>query len=290
MVASMDARGAVMVNATQTRTIFDMAGFDGSGFSPNPGPGQLDSDDIRLGGVSNGDMQFGDTRTSGDFARGSSSGGVITGGFYDFSPAVGDPMIGIQPTSTDWNNSTSYIDVLFQNNSGQYANNIVVEGELWFLNNEDRSSHVRIQLTRNVTDPPQSIPSTDFLAIGGVTSPDTATGGGWNSTYFVRDHGFILSEDWLAPGEQFIVRISGFDVGGSGSRDEFGFSDLSVIIRNQSLPEPRTMGFLVLGVIGVRYARDRRRKYDYHEADELKRLNSIKAKVHRCSKSVSNNY
>jgi len=86
------------------------------------------------------------------------------------------------------------------------------------------------------------------------------------------------------------VRVSGFDVGGSGSRDEFGFSDISVMIRNKSIPEPRTMGFLVLGVIGFRYARDRRQKYTYHETDELKRFNSVKAKVKRCSKGASTTY
>ena len=267
------AQSAVMVNALATRTIFDQSGNTGAGFEPGAvTPGTLDSNTIIAGGVSDGNLIYGDTSLAGDFARGSSAGGVTEGGFYDFSPAIGEPAIGIQPTDTDFNDGLSYVDILFQNNSGRYVNNVQVEGELWYLNNEDRANHLRLQFSRD---------GINFLTVGGVTSPEGAVPSTWNSTYFVQDFPFLNS--YVAPGDQFTVRISGFDAGGTGLRDEFAFSDISVYIRNQSLPEPRTMGFLVLGLVGVRYARDRRQKYGYHDTDAAKRKKTLDQKLDRNS-------
>ena len=75
----------------------DFSGFDGSGFSPNPSMGQLHSDNWRVTGLDDGSMAFGDTHTSGDFARGASAGGVGTGGVYGFEVASGDEALGVQP-------------------------------------------------------------------------------------------------------------------------------------------------------------------------------------------------
>lgn len=57
---------------------YDFAGFTGTGFSPTPAAGQLDSDDIIVTGLSAGDLMFGDVGTTGDYARGPSRGGVST--------------------------------------------------------------------------------------------------------------------------------------------------------------------------------------------------------------------
>ena len=45
-------------------------GFSGLGFSPSPATGQLDSDIFCVTGLSDGNLAFGDTATTGDFARG----------------------------------------------------------------------------------------------------------------------------------------------------------------------------------------------------------------------------
>jgi len=57
--------------------------FTASGFSPTPMIGQLCSNTFATSGWSDGSVAFGGTGTSGDFARGSTAGGVSSGGIYD---------------------------------------------------------------------------------------------------------------------------------------------------------------------------------------------------------------
>ena len=63
-VAAPLGRAAVLVNTTQTRAIFDLTGYTGAGFEPGAdtvATGRLDSNNVRVGGVSDGDMAFGDS-------------------------------------------------------------------------------------------------------------------------------------------------------------------------------------------------------------------------------------
>jgi hypothetical protein len=75
--------GFLFVAAPQAQatpvTLFSetFSGFDGSGFAPSPATGQLDSNVWRVTGMSDGNGTFGGTHDSGDFARGSSTGGVV---------------------------------------------------------------------------------------------------------------------------------------------------------------------------------------------------------------------
>jgi len=75
--------------------------YDGSGFDPSPSVGDLDSDAWATSGMSDGTLNFGGTITSGDHARGTSTGGEITGGFYAFNIGGGDYTFGIQPGGSD---------------------------------------------------------------------------------------------------------------------------------------------------------------------------------------------
>ena len=94
--------------------------FTGSGFATSPSNGQLDADAWATTGLSDASKDFGISNTSGDHARGSSSGGVSTGGHYSFDIGGGNRALGIQPTGSDWtpgtltlrinNNSTSVIN------------------------------------------------------------------------------------------------------------------------------------------------------------------------------------
>ena len=63
----------------------DFSSFTGSGFTPTPAAGQLDSDDWSISGFGT-NVAFGGTGTSGDAARGTDTdGGVGTGGVYAFT-------------------------------------------------------------------------------------------------------------------------------------------------------------------------------------------------------------
>jgi hypothetical protein len=271
LITASSVHAAVMVNVVKARTTYDITGYTGAGLAPGANTlatGQIDSDNVRVGGFSDGDTDFGDTNTTGDFARGASTGGVTDAGLYAFNN--GNTTFGVQPTDLEWNDSTSYVDVLFENNTGRYLNNISVEGNLWYLNNGDKSSEIKLELSRD---------GTSFLAIGSIISPESAAANRWNSTFVIKDHTFFTNP--LAPNEQFFVRLSGSEISGTGDHDEFGFSNLTVILRNQSVPEPRTIGFLAVGMLGARYVRERRKKYGYHDSDAAKRLKSIQNKMKR---------
>jgi hypothetical protein len=94
------AEASLVLGSPGTPAVVDFTGFDGSGFSPAPAPGQLDSDTWRVTGMSDGDGAFGGTYDFGDFARGASSGAVSSGGVYAFEVAPGDVGLGVQPTGS----------------------------------------------------------------------------------------------------------------------------------------------------------------------------------------------
>jgi len=100
----------------QNPVIINFTGFTGTGFAPDPAAGQLDSDDWLVTGLSDGSMNFGDTKTTGDFARGASVGKVTTGGMYAFDVGLGNVTLGVQPGGTDWTPGSFVLRI--QNNTG----------------------------------------------------------------------------------------------------------------------------------------------------------------------------
>ena len=54
----------------ENAVVISFDGFNGSGFTPGPATDQLDSYTWSILGLSDGDLNFGDTGTEGDFARG----------------------------------------------------------------------------------------------------------------------------------------------------------------------------------------------------------------------------
>ncbi len=82
---------SVMLSPAQSKGFFqDFNDFNGIGFAPNPIIGQLDSNVWSVKGLSDGDLDFGEMGTTGDFAREVSSGGVSSGGVYAFEFSTGD--------------------------------------------------------------------------------------------------------------------------------------------------------------------------------------------------------
>ncbi len=96
---------ASAVSLTGAGVQIDFTDYAGQGFSPTPAPGQLDSDDWAVEGLSTGVLLFGGTAIGGDFARGLSTGGVPQGGLYAFDVSGGGvgPQIafGWQPSGGD---------------------------------------------------------------------------------------------------------------------------------------------------------------------------------------------
>ena len=63
----------------------DFTGFAGAGFQPGGGVGMLNSDTWSAIGFSDGDVAFGGTAVSGDFARGSTMGLVLFWGAMSYN-------------------------------------------------------------------------------------------------------------------------------------------------------------------------------------------------------------
>src|SRR5688572_21005505 len=119
----------------------DFTGFTGGGFTPNPGAGQLDSDTWSVTGLTDGPLAFGGTGTSGDYARGSSSGGVSTAGIYAFDVGGGNVTLGFQATTDDLTPGELILRV--ENDTGQNLSGLEISYSIWVLNNDGRSNDVR---------------------------------------------------------------------------------------------------------------------------------------------------
>ena len=190
--------------------------YDGSGFSTTPSTGQLNSNAWASTGMSDGDADFGTEHTTGDFARGQSSGGVGTGGFYAFTVSTGNNAMGVQPGSNDFNPGT--ITLKAQNKTGGTINTLNISYDLFVFNDQDRSSEIAFAYsTDNVT----------YTQINSDITPATADGSPeWKRTvYTLNIPGLSLA------GNDFIyLRWTSDDYSGSsGSRDEFAIDNIALI-------------------------------------------------------------
>lgn len=210
----------VWVPGFAATTPIDFAGFTGSGFAPNPSAGQLDSDIWRVTGLSDGNGTFGGTHTAGDFARGSSNGGVTTGGIYAFTNVgtSGNNILGVQPSDADFTPGDFTLRV--QNTTGNEITQLYISYKIWVLNNAGRSSSLNFSYSTDDTN------YTDVSSLN-FTTPEAADGSpAWTST----DRSTTISGLSLANNAYFYLRWVSDDVGGSGSRDEFGLDDIEVRI------------------------------------------------------------
>ena len=188
--------------------------FTGSGFTASPTAGQLDSDDWRVTGLSDGAGSFGGTHTTGDFARGASVGGVNSGGIYSFDVGGGNNILGVQPTGTDF--SPGEITLKIDNTSGSLISSWDIGYDIFFNNNADRANSLNFETsTDDTTYTPQG--SLDF------TTPEGLDALGWQSTS--RSATINAS---VPAGQSLYLRWTSDDVSGTGSRDEFGIDNVTV--------------------------------------------------------------
>ena len=90
------ALASLSIDNLSSPVVIDFTGFNGSGFSPNPSSGQLDSDFWAVDGLFDGTLDFGGTRIENDFARGSDPDAVRDGGIWAFDTGGGDVALGVQ--------------------------------------------------------------------------------------------------------------------------------------------------------------------------------------------------
>ncbi len=200
---------------------FAEAGFAGAGFAPTPGTGQLDSDTWIVEGLSEGgDLSF----ATGDFARGSSTGNVSTGGIYAFDVGGGDIALGVQPGEDDF--TPGGIILKIQNNTGDTVTQLDVSYHIWHHNNEGRANSLNFSYSSDnlVYTPVSELDFTTTAAADASPVWQSVSKSAIITGFSIDDAGF------------FYLKWTGNDVSGSGSRDEYGIDNIHVAVSVTDIP------------------------------------------------------
>lgn len=124
--------------------------------NPNPSTGGMLNSNIWVaGGLSNGVVNYGDHLEVNDFARGSSQGGVDTGGVYAFETGANDYSLGLQPTADDA--TPGYIELKIPNNTGTPIKQVKLSYDIKFYNDQDGGVSI---------EPVYSLDGTNYTALG----------------------------------------------------------------------------------------------------------------------------
>ncbi len=211
----------VDIPASCSTVTFDFSTFFGAGFVPNPGPTQLDSDTWALSGMSDGNLGFGGSETSGDFARGNTSGGISTGGIYSLNGSA----LWIQPGGSDFTPGT--LKLKSCNTSGATIVDIDLSYDILYLNDADRANSLNFSYSLDdVTYTP--VPSLDF------TTPGTQDANGIQT----EPRSTTLSALNIPNGMCVFFAWTGDDESGSGSRDEYGLDNITFCAAGGIAPPP----------------------------------------------------
>ena len=232
---------ALVINSVGDEVIEDFSGFSGTGFSPSPLSGQLDSNTWRVTGLSGGAGTFGGTHDTGDFSRGSASGSVSTGGVYSFDLAGSGPSLGVQPTGGDFTAGEVTLRIL--NDTAMTLNALSVSYDLFILNDQLRSSLFNFSYSHD------DLIYTDVLA-GETSSAGVADDSpSWEGNNFA----FMLSGLNILSSESFYLRWAGDDNSATGSRDQFGLDNIGVTgfadMASTSVPEPESLFLMAAGLL-----------------------------------------
>lgn len=188
--------------------------FEGTGFAPSPGAGQLDSDAFSTSGFSADNVAFGQTATSGDAARGTTSGGVSIGGIYGLTP---DPALYIQPGESDF--TPGSITLRIKNMGPTSIQQITVSYDVLILNDQNRSN------TFNFSHSADDI---DYTVVGTADYTSETAADQMPAVTRIGRGPIVIAGLNVSPGGFYYLRWTGDDAGGAGSRDEFGLDNISV--------------------------------------------------------------
>lgn len=188
--------------------------YAGAGFESVPTVGQLNSNAWATTGMSDGALVFGGSRSLGDNARGASTGGVSSGGFYAFEVSTGNFAFGIQPGGSDFTPGT--LTLRATNSTGTDADSMKIEYTLYFNNNEARSCNFDLSI------------STDSTVYTAVTTLNDTSDLAADALGFVAINKSITVSASVANGGRLFLRWSSDDIAGSGSRDEIAIDNISI--------------------------------------------------------------
>ncbi len=232
LALTTNAFASLSIESPYSAFVIDFTGFDGSGFSPEPEPGQLDSDMWVVDGLSDGSFDFGETALSDDFARGSDPDAVSTGGIYAFDTGNENIALGIQPGGSDW--TPGSFTLRLQNNTGQALDSLELSYSIFVYNDGDRASSFNFSYSSDNNT------YTD-VSIFDFESPKAKDNSPiWAETQLST----TLSGLSINDGENYYLSWSGDDFSGTGGRDQFALDNISIT----AVPETKYFG-LICGLI-----------------------------------------
>ncbi len=244
LAAAEVSESAFSITSADSTLIDNFNSYTGNGFSPSPVAGQLNSDYWAVRGASDGNLDFGGTTpTSGnnsDFARGTSAGSTGTPGLFAFTVGSGDAIFGVQQGVDDFgrqNGGQFYLKL--QNNTGQAWTGFQVGYEIWYRNDQDRTTNWNFAWGVNATsftNPTAvsytTVPSLAFEGLGAIDDPVT-----WK---LLADQSATITAD-VPAGQYIYLRFDVREAGESGGRDETGLDDITF---RAIIPEPTSMAAL----------------------------------------------
>lgn len=214
------------VAATLGSSVFyreDFQGFTAAGFAPTPSAGQLDSTRWIVAGVSDGDLTYGDTGDTDDYARGTSdgTGGILLGGVYafDFTPPATNRMLGAMASVGDFD--PGYLEFRVLNTTGAPLTEFYVSFELSALNSGDKAMDVDVSY--GVTSG-GGVPAsyTNFASFTSTEGADDAV------EISLQDNSFMPAGG--VPALELIhIRFDIDDASGFGFRDPVGIDNVILI-------------------------------------------------------------
>ena len=213
--------GAQISVPDTTAVVVDFNAYTGAGFASSPTAGQLDSNNMIVSGLSDGDMSWGGDYTTGDYARGQSTGGVTTAGLYGGNNA-GDYFFMFQPGGSDM--TPGALRIRYSNDTGLTIDSLIFHYTAIQYNDQDRSNTISLYFSED---------GSTWSGIGpfNYSSDETASGSpAFDETSFGP---YTLPVD-IAPGSTFYLEFRTDDSSGSGSRDELGVDDISVQVDSTS--------------------------------------------------------
>ncbi|XWN37828.1 MAG: T9SS type A sorting domain-containing protein [Balneola sp.] len=199
--------------------------FDGSGFDSAPGAGLLDSDAWSIDGFG-ANVAFGGAATSGDPARGTSTGGSGTGGVYAFEVSTGNFAMGVQPGGSDFTPGDFTLRIV--NNTGSTVTSVEVDYNVYVYNDQARANSFNFS---------HSTDDATYTDVGALDFTSTAAADGGPS-WVSASRNTTISGLSISDGSSLYLKWTGDDVSGSGSRDEFALDDIVVnMSASASIPD-----------------------------------------------------
>lgn len=182
----------------------------------SPATGQLNSNAWAYSSSSvSAASTFGGTVAGGN---GVSTGGTSSTGVYAATISAGNNALAIQPASSTWTSGGNYT-LRIQNQTGGTITSLIVSCKEYVYNDQGRSTTIGIS-----TSPDNAT----YAAVTGynMNTPVAADGTPAWKTYIRQALVTGLS---ISTGSYYYIRFTGIDNGGSGSRDEIAFDDVTVV-------------------------------------------------------------